>query len=123
MPPFGLRTGVRFSSPPPEKSTRKRVFFNEAAPAGRMKECRNEVAPAGRIGGGFASFCGSAAKLHVCRRQTLHFERSEMLHSMLLPHLKFLPLDAQREYLMTEQAKNDAVKELTQLFSVIQRKG
>ncbi len=37
-------------------------------------------------------------------------------------YLKFLPLDEQREYLMTEQAKEDAVEELTQLFSIIQRK-
>ena len=37
-------------------------------------------------------------------------------------YLKFLPLDEQREYLMTEQAKEDAVEKLAQLFHIIQRK-
>ena len=37
--------------------------------------------------------------------------------------LKFLPLDEQREYLSTEKAQEDAVKELTQLFYMIRRKG
>ena len=40
----------------------------------------------------------------------------------LVGWLEFLPLDEQRKYLMTDQAREDAVKELTQLFYAIQRK-
>ena len=46
-----FRTGVRFSSPPPEKSTRSRAFFNEIRPCGREKSA-SQVKSAARVNSG-----------------------------------------------------------------------
>ena len=73
-----LGSGVRIPYAPPEKSTRKRAFFNEINPLRGFVKCASRVKYAfgvwnacGRGWIYFISLCGETAKFHVCRKANI----------------------------------------------------